>query len=187
MTNAPNDLYKLPCHFGIAIDHLRRTQPAIYLVGGVIRNTLLGQKTTDLDVAVVGDGLQIGALTAKHLGGKYIELDRERRIARVILKGPETLQIDITSAVKGIEMDLDDRDFTINAMAVDIDHITEDLLFAKQSIIDPYNGYQDLSAGLIKAVSETSLVSDPVRMMRAIRFSANPQFKIENCTTINFK
>ena len=94
---------------------------------------------------------------------------------------------DITSAVKGIEMDLDDRDFTINAMAVDIDHITEDLLFAKQSIIDPYNGYRDLSAGLIKAVSETSLVSDPVRMMRAIRFSANPQFKIENCTQQDIK
>ena len=187
MTNALNDLHKFPLHFKKAIDFLRTVDPACYLVGGVIRNTLSSQRTTDLDVAVVGDGLQIGLVTAQHLGGKYIELNPERGISRVVLKDAGSSQIDITSAKRGIEKDLARRDFTMNAMAVNVDCVKEDLSFNKDSILDPYAGYTDLNIGLIKVVSNTSLIDDPARMMRAVRFSTTSNFKIEAKTKQEIK
>jgi len=182
MTNAHDGFNKLHPTFGNAVTYFKTVSPEIYLVGGIIRNTLLGQKTTDLDLAVVGDGLPVGSLAAQHLGGTFIILDQKRGISRVIIKGSEPIQIDITSASKGIEADLADRDFTINSMAIEIDQISDDLLFARSSIIDPHNGYNDLKSGLIKSVSKTSLISDPIRMMRAVRFSANSNFEISKNT-----
>jgi len=182
MANAHHDLYRLPPTFKNAIAYFKKEPLPIYLVGGIIRNTLLGQQTTDLDLAVVGDGVLLGSRAAKHLGGTHVLLDSIRGISRVIIKSADPIQIDITSANKGIEVDLGDRDFTINSMAVNINRVSNELSFERESIMDPYNGYQDLLSGLIKSVSKTSLSDDPIRMMRAVRFSANTKFTVTEAT-----
>ena len=143
MTNVHHDLYRLPPIFKNAIAYFKEEHLPIYLVGGIIRNTLLGQQTTDLDLAVVGDGVLLGSRAAKHLGGTHVLLDSIRGISRVIIKGADPIQIDITSANKGIEVDLGDRDFTINSMAVNINRVSNELSFESESFMDPYNGYQD--------------------------------------------
>ena len=114
MTNVHHDLYRLPPTFKNAIAYFKEEPLPIYLVGGIIRNTLLGQQTTDLDLAVVGDGVLLGSRAAQHLGGTHVLLDSMRGISRVVIKCTDPIQIDITSANKGIEVDLGDRDFTIN-------------------------------------------------------------------------
>ncbi|MBN1580898.1 MAG: CCA tRNA nucleotidyltransferase [Anaerolineae bacterium] len=138
----------------------------IYLVGGSVRDLLLGKKTHDLDFAVDGNGLTIARQIANQLGAAYVGIDRERRTGRVVLptKNEATTYIDVAS-LRGqdLQADLHDRDLTINAIAL------ERQTGGTWHIIDPLNGCQDLSAGILRATSSSSFTNDPIRTLRAVR------------------
>lgn len=140
----------------------------VWLVGGAIRDHLLGRTHFDLDFAVDKNARDLARRFADASGGLYYELDGERDTGRVILK-PEDGQrrtIDFTR-VRGedITADLLARDFSINALAIPIDNPSE--------LIDPSKGLQDLKERTLRACSADSLKADPVRTLRAIRLSVD--------------
>ena len=152
-----------------------RAVPA-YLVGGTVRDFLLGQDTHDLDFAVQGSGLALARYIADQLDGYFVPLDRKRRTGRVILAeaDPSTPQsLDIAS-LRGedLQSDLEGRDFTLNAIAI---APTED----GWRIQDPLGGRQDLSQGILRLASPSGFEDDPVRTLRAVRLQVQFGFAIE--------
>jgi len=127
-----------------------------YLVGGFVRDALLGRDTADIDIAVEADVLAIGPQLADSLQGKFVLLDEVNRIGRIII--PDWT-IDIASFTGKIEDDLKRRDFTINALAVDL----QQLISEKQNamLIDPFGGQLDSDRGLIKMVTATVFSGRP--------------------------
>ncbi|MDP3879919.1 MAG: HD domain-containing protein [Dehalococcoidales bacterium] len=154
-----------------------------YIVGGLVRDALLGRDTADIDLAVAPDALEIAPRVAGALGGKYVLLDRENRIGRVILPDSEPApcgrrwELDFSTLAGDIEHDLARRDFTINAMAVDLGQLRQGPAVAL--IIDPFYGQEDLKQGVIRAVNESSLPADAVRLLRAVRLVAELGFSID--------
>ena len=145
----------------------------IYLVGGAVRDAILGRASHDLDFAVPTDGIKLARRVANKLKGAFYPLDGERDTGRVILiHEDETRTIMDFATYRGtdIEADLRDRDFTINAIAYDLN---------TQSIFDPLNGSNDVLTRLIRVCSSESLTNDPVRVLRAIRLAAGLGFHIE--------
>jgi tRNA nucleotidyltransferase/poly(A) polymerase len=144
-----------------------------YLVGGSVRDRLLGRQVYDLDVAVDGDGLVLARHLADHFGGAYYPLDEARRTGRALLtsKGGKRLVVDV-ARFRGPDLnaDLADRDFTINALAADVR--------ALDVVIDYHNGLADLKAGLVRPVSEDSVRNDPLRALRAVRHAAELRFEL---------
>ncbi len=146
---------------------------AVYLVGGCVRDRLLGRPVYDLDVAVAGDGLALARRLANRFKGAYYPLDRARGTGRAILRGEgdRRLVVDV-ARFRGDDLaaDLADRDFTINALAADVH--TPDL------VIDRHGGLGDLASRLIRPVSEASIRNDPLRALRAIRLAAELGFAL---------
>lgn len=151
--------------------HLATLETPIYLVGGAVRDALLGRISHDLDFVVPARGIA----TAFHLGDALrlpaYPLDEERDTGRVVLSDT-TLDV---ACYRGADLtaDLWARDFTINAMALPA------AATSTASLIDPCNGQADLQARLIRQASSTSLSDDPLRGMRAIRQAAQFGFTIE--------
>ena len=145
----------------------------VYLVGGCVRDRLLGRPVYDLDVAVAGDGLHLARRLANRFGGAYYPLDETRGTGRAILhyQQDQHLVIDIAK-LRGPDLaaDLADRDFTINALAASVR--------APEEIIDLHNGLDDLRARIIRPVSEASIRNDPLRALRAVRQSAELGFAL---------
>lgn len=145
----------------------------VYLVGGLLRDRLLGRPNYDLDLAVDGDGLALARRLADAFEGDYYPLDPERGTGRAILyyAGGRRLVVD-AARLRGPDLaaDLADRDFTINALAADVR--------APEAIIDPHGGVEDLAAGLIRPVSEDSIGNDPLRALRAVRQAAQLGFRL---------
>jgi tRNA nucleotidyltransferase (CCA-adding enzyme) len=151
----------------------------VYLVGGAVRDLLLGRERADVDLVVVGDA---GALAAR-LGAEAKEHERFAT-AKVELDGHE---IDIATArtetysqpgalpevapAGSIEDDLGRRDFTINAIALP--------LRGDPRPIDPHGGRADLEAGLLRILHPASFVDDPTRALRAARYAARFGFRLE--------
>ena len=154
-----------------------------YLVGGLVRDVLLGRDTADIDLAVSRDALEIAPKVADFLGGKYVLLDRANRIGRVVLlkkgKAPAGTQweLDFSTFEGDIERDLARRDFTIDAMAVDLGKARYDI-----RLIDPFNGLADLKRGVLRVVAETAFTSDAVRLLRAVRLAAELDFSLDKKT-----
>jgi len=144
-----------------------------YLVGGAIRDALLGQPIHDLDFVLEKEAIRFGRRVAKRMEAAFFPLDSERDTGRLILNKPpfQRLVIDF-AAMRGpdLESDLRDRDFTINAMALDL-HQPEDL-------IDPLGGARDLIDRVLKPCSPSSFVNDPLRLMRAARLSVEYKTRI---------
>ncbi len=122
-----------------------------YLVGGFMRDVLLGRDTADIDIAVASDALEIAPKVATALGGKYVLLDEANRIGRVVVvnKGtPSTRgrwELDFSTFKGNIEQDLARRDFTIDAIAVDLSRLGKD--YTDVQLIDPFDGWNDLHQG----------------------------------------
>lgn len=136
---------------------------SLYMVGGMVRDALLGRPLHDVDLATPGDGLAKARALADALGGAYYPVDPERRTGRVILSGESTLVIDVAS-FRGDDLlaDLQGRDFTVNAMAVRLDQ--------PQMLYDPLGGQRDLfDDRVLRQCSPTSISSDPIRALRAVR------------------
>jgi len=146
---------------------------AAFLVGGAVRDLLLGKPVHDLDFALPKDTILYAKKVADQLNGDFYLLDKERQAARVLLEDEQQtrLVIDFTTFQgESIEEDLLTRDFTITSMGMDInkDH----------QIIDPCHGAGDLKDGLIRSTSDRALREDPLRGMRAVRMAAQLGFLI---------
>jgi poly(A) polymerase len=160
--------------------HLAEEGTTAYLVGGFVRDTLLGRATDDIDIAVDADALSTASGLAAFLGGKCVPLDEENGVARVVL--PETKQhIDLTALQGDIGQDLARRDFTIDAMALELNKNTAAGLDTG-NLIDPFHGRDDLRRGIIRAVGPAVFVSDAVRLLRAVRLAAELGFNIDSDT-----
>lgn len=153
-----------------------RSPTPIYLVGGPVRDGLLGRAFKDWDFAC-RDAQRVARAAAKRLKARFIVLDDQNLIYRVVVPGPEgTRTLDFAQLQgKSIEEDLRRRDFTVNAMAQVID---------SEEIIDPCGGRKDLKAKVIRAVSEEAFRSDPLRLLRAFRFSVQLEFAIDSKTLL---
>jgi len=149
-----------------------------YLVGGVLRDVLLERDTADIDIAVEEDALEIARKAAAALGGRYVPLDEINEVARVVLiNGEARWELDFSTVKGSIEQDLAQRDFTIDAMAVDLDQLSEGEIDIE--LIDPFCGRDDLNRGVIRAVAETAFESDAARLLRAVRLAAELGFAID--------
>jgi poly(A) polymerase len=149
-----------------------------YLVGGLVRDVLLGRDTADIDIAVALDALEIAPKVATALGGKYVLLDEINGVGRVILVNEAgRWELDFSTFRDSIEQDLARRDFTIDAMAIDLSQLGKG--YTDLQLIDPFNGLDDLHQGVIRAVSETAFQSDAARLLRAVRLAAELDFSID--------
>ena len=143
-----------------------------YLVGGAVRDGLLGQfdLDADLDLIVPGEALEISKALANHLGVAYYAVDAEREVGRLVW--PDQTHIDVATFRGGsLLADLGLRDFTINAIALRLDA-------AAPRLIDPLSGQADLEQGIIRATNESAMRDDPLRAARAARFAARFGFTI---------
>jgi len=145
-----------------------------YLVGGFVRDALLGRDTADIDIAVAQDAMEIAQKVASALGGRFVLLDKVNRLGRVIVAEWE---LDFSTFQGSIEPDLARRDFTIDAIAIDLRELAEDV-----HLIDPFNGWADLKKGIIRAVSEKAFQADAVRLLRAVRLAGELGFSLDNQT-----
>jgi poly(A) polymerase len=150
-----------------------------YLVGGFIRDYLLGRETNDIDIAVTGDSLTISQQVADTVKGNCFVLDRLNRVARVETNlNRHKYHIDFSTIENNISRDLNRRDFSINAMAVRLKDIDDSL----SKIIDPFKGIDDIKNKFIRAVNSQVFHNDPSRLMRAVRLAATLDFKISRTT-----
>ncbi len=145
----------------------------VYLVGGTVRELLLGRETHDLDLAVNRQTLPLAQALAQQLGGTYVLLDEQERSARVVWQG---LELDLTE-FRGPDLstDLQRRDFTVNAMAVDLLSLEQG---APAVLLDPWGGQADLAAGRLQLLLRENFLSDPLRLLRAFRFAATHGFTL---------
>ncbi len=129
-----------------------------YLVGGAVRDALLGGTFDDMDWLVT-EPEKIARETANDLGASAFSLDEERGVWRVVVDDAVRDYILLDSS---LEHNLRERDFTINAIALSSDG----------KVIDPLNGRQDLQSRHIRMVSKANLQADPLRALRAVRFAS---------------
>ncbi len=151
--------------------HLAQLETPIYLVGGAVRDALLGRVSYDLDFVVPEKGIAVAFQLGNALHQPAYPLDEERDTGRVVL--PDTY-LDVACFRGGdLLADLRARDFTINAIALPA------AASRTTSLIDPCQGQADLQARLIRQASPTSLSDDPLRGLRAIRQAVQLGFTIE--------
>lgn len=149
-------------------DRLPRLK-GVYVVGGALRDLLLGHRATDCDLVTESDPREYARRLSQRTGGKLVPLGKPgKMVYRVVTPG---LVYDVCPVEGGsIEADLKRRDFTINALARDVH---------SGRLIDVTGGREDIRAGRIRMVSQASLRADPLRMLRAFRIGASLEFAIE--------
>lgn len=153
------------------------TDADIYLVGGSVRDYIMGKSSYDRDLIVDGESAQCFAKKiAENLDGTFITLDSENNIYRVVLKD-KLNYFDITNPVENnLTKDLLRRDLTINAVAINIKTL---------EILDICGGISDIQNGILHVISEENLIDDPLRILRVYRFQSLFGFEIER-DTISF-
>ena len=147
-----------------------------FLVGGYIRDLILGRLNSviDVDIVVPKNAIKTGKKIADKFEGKFIILDEERDVVRIIFKH---ISIDIASQISpSIDIDLLSRDFSINAIAFS---------FEEKNLIDPSNGIKDLQLAFLRTNSKQNLLNDPLRILRCIRFVSELDFNVD-VNLINF-
>ena len=176
----------------------------LYLVGGVVRDILLGRLVKDFDLVLEGDSADFANYIVKKFGGRAVihskfgtatwvlnESTFKRLNVPALDISASPLSFDLISArsetydypgalptvkYSTIDDDLHRRDFTINAMAIRLDGETFGELF------DPLGGEKDLEAKLIRILHEKSFVDDPTRIFRAVRYAGRYEFEITSET-----
>lgn len=159
----------------------------VYLVGGVVRDLLLGRPTLDVDLAVEGNAPSLARRLGKLLDGKVVT--HPRFGTATFKRGPVSLDFVTarseiyarpgalpTVSAGTIQDDLARRDFTINAMAI---HLAPQRF---GELIDPHNGKRDVDRGLIRVLHRESFRDDPTRIWRAIRYEQRLDFRLEERT-----
>lgn len=160
---------------------------SLYLVGGAVRDLLLGRPTEDLDLVVEGDAETLASIIAKRLSGQVVSRS-QFSTAKIKVDG---VSLDLITARSehysrpgalpqiahgNMEDDLARRDFSINAMAFPL-HTGN-----KGQILDPFGGQADLSSGLIRVLHDKSFIDDATRIMRAVRYEQRLGFRLEDDT-----
>jgi tRNA nucleotidyltransferase/poly(A) polymerase len=144
-----------------------------WLVGGAVRDRLLGRDTDDVDVALDGDPRPAARAIGKATGGAAFQLSGAYGAWRVVGPG-HAWHVDlVTLREGGIDADLAHRDFTINAMAEPL---------AGGAVLDPHGGRADLAAGVVRAVSDSVFAADPLRLLRAVRIEDELGFRMDGRT-----
>jgi hypothetical protein len=138
-----------------------------WIVGGAVRDLLLGRPIVDLDVAC-RNPRDAARRFAERFGGAVFPLSERHGAWRVAAEGIEQT-VDFTPLPNGIEADLASRDFTFNAIAVRV---------GAADRCDPYQGEADLEAGVVRAVSDTIFLEDPLRLLRAVRLEDELGFRM---------
>jgi len=144
----------------------------IYIVGGYLRDYFLGEVAEDIDFITSADPEAVAMEVASKWDGKGFSLHEQERMHRVVIdKGERRRTLDF-SPIKGmsVEEDLSYRDFTINAMAIEVDRLADEKLRLPRDLIDKHYGWRDLSRGILRECSNESFLMDPVRLVRALRF-----------------
>jgi len=144
---------------------------AIYVVGGAVRDALLRRPVQELDFTLPEGAIRTARKIADSLEGAFYVLDKDRDYGRVILFQPEGNRLVLDFAAfqgDNLEEDLEGRDFTINAMAVDVHHL--------QELLDPLGGGADLYSKHLRACTPEAFTADPVRVLRGIRFAISLGF-----------
>ena len=145
----------------------------VYVVGGAVRDGLLGRVRAelDLDLVIPTGAVDLARRLATEYRAGFVLLDAERQIARVVFPG---MTVDIAQQDgDSIIQDLARRDYTLNAIAYDLQ---------TEETIDPLNGSQDIQERTIRMLSKQNLVDDPLRLLRAYRQAAQLNFTIESNT-----
>ncbi|MFZ9942261.1 MAG: CCA tRNA nucleotidyltransferase [Bacteroidia bacterium] len=159
-----------------------------YVIGGYVRDCLLQRPCKDIDIVVTGDGIQLAELSAKALGSdihvtvfknfgtamlKYGDWSIEFVGARKESYRSDSRKPDVAAGT--LEDDQKRRDFTVNALAIGLNGDDQGQL------VDPFGGIRDLNNGILRTPLEPGITysDDPLRMMRAIRFSTQLGFTIE--------
>ncbi|PIE56395.1 MAG: polynucleotide adenylyltransferase [Desulfobulbus propionicus] len=180
-----NALFAGPLRQGLE-EMLRRNRQPLWLVGGTVRDLLLGRPPADIDVSVVKGARQWARELAGLSGGTFVQLGREEDAARVALAG---LNIDVAALRKGaptIESELALRDLSINALALRVDELLTGTFPVADDTplvpVDAVGGMADLEAGLIRMAGPLSFQHDPLRMVRVFRFGACLGFRIDAAT-----
>jgi poly(A) polymerase len=137
-----------------------------YLVGGALRDWLLGREVTDFDVATPGDPTDLAQRFAGRVGGKWFLMDRQRRQSRVVVKGQGRIYDFAPFRAPDLEADLRLRDFTVNAMALPL------VLDGAPEPLDPLGGRRDLAQGRLRACAEWVFYDDPLRVLKGVRHCA---------------
>ena len=165
----------------------------LYLVGGTVRDMLLGRSRTDIDLVVEGDGMGFGGRLARAVGGRHTP---HPRFLTATVDLPEGINMDVATArsetyerpgalprVASAPMDVDlaRRDFTINAMAVSLNERS------LGDLVDPFKGRADLQKKRVRILHDRSFIDDPTRLFRAVRFEQRLRFRLERGTERRFR
>lgn len=164
-----------PFTFSPLLDKVRTALPDVelYLVGGAVRDAMLGRLSLDLDLVAPADGIRLARRVADALEADVFPLDDARDTGRVIVTLADGTREKLDFATyrgASLDDDLHNRDFTVNAMAVDL---------RTMSLLDPLGGAADLRTKKLRACKETSMSDDPIRVLRGIRQAAAFGFQIE--------
>ncbi|MDL2283322.1 CCA tRNA nucleotidyltransferase [Odoribacter sp. OttesenSCG-928-G04] len=176
--------------FQVLADIAEENQMEVYVIGGYVRDLLLHRPSKDIDIVVRGSGIELAELAAKKLGNLNVSVFKKFGTAMFRYKG---MEVEFVGARKesyradsrkpiveegSIEDDQKRRDFTINALAISLNKGT----YGK--LVDPFGGEGHLDERLIKTPLEPGITfsDDPLRMMRAIRFASQLNFRIEENT-----
>ena len=172
-----------PLVFPVLLDSVRNSLPeglTVYLVGGAVRDALLGRPVHDLDFVLERNAIKTARHIADTLKADFYPLDSERDTGRVIVTNPDGTHMLMdfasfrgadpsTGLGQSLETDLDGRDFTLNAIALNL---------RDNSLYDPLGGAMDLKEKRLRACSPSAFTDDPVRILRGIRLAANFGFHI---------
>lgn len=165
----------------------------LYLVGGTVRDMLLGRPRSDIDLALEGDGMGFADRLARKAGGRCTA---HPPFLTATVDLPEGNSLDVATARSetyerpgalprvapaSMDADLARRDFTVNAMAVSLNGRS----FG--DLVDPYRGRADLDRRLVRILHERSFIDDPTRLFRAVRFEQRLRFRIEGATEGRFR
>ncbi len=140
------------------------------LVGGFIRDLILDRLSLypDIDIVIPNNSLEIGQNIAEKFSGKFLILDQERNIVRIIFRN---FTLDIASQTNELlAEDLKSRDFTINSIGFS---------FSNGKLTDPANGICDIKNSLLRSLRYENLLDDPLRILRCFRFVSELNFHIE--------
>ena len=159
----------------------------VYLVGGAVRDLLLDRPGFDVDIAVEGDGIAFARALADALGGEVLEHGKfgtavvSYEGGRVDVATARTEHYEAPAVLPvvehaSLEEDLVRRDFTVNAMAMSL----QDEDFGR--LVDPFDGRADLDAATIRVLHDRSLVDDPTRIFRAVRYECRFSFRMDEHT-----
>lgn len=177
--------------------------PGSALVGGAVRDALLGRLAPkpDLDLVVPGDAVLLARRLAERQGGAVVVLDRERSIARLVLRG---WTVDLARRQgDDLQQDLLRRDYSVNALALTLPVPGGDGTpgiagreaagaaiagaapperAATPELLDPSGGEQDLAQGRLRAICEANLLADPLRLLRGVRLAWELGLRLEPLT-----